>query len=428
MSCLPFAKKLFKFGRKISNMALKIKTTNYNALNSPKNSYYFPEYLDSEIDKHLTGSYSSSSGYISPKLSEASFDDFSKFENNRGKENDLNSWFDSFSLDEKSTALPKHWKTPENSLNWEQSVNLLFDPNSKQFIDFENFFQSSHEFSDCSLFSYSPLSSLESISNDQNYNDLYSNDLSIQMQQECIRREFEMNGKNVDEPPVEETFQPLAISTPFVERKSEQYKYNNSNNNASTKVETEPTKFALSKKHQLSAMSVPFQPYNNIKGNIEMIQFDGIYPPPYLVPSIPFENKAGSNIQGRKRGHQTQSKGVLQNQLLTINTNNSNQKFGTANEKKMDKKNSNKKKKMDDHCVFCKNNGVDEILYRSHTVKDSKGRVLCPKLRAYQCPICGADGDQSHTVKYCPKKPIITMEDLKNLEASKNIGYASSRF
>lgn len=150
---------------------MALKATKCNALSSSKNSYYFPAHFDSEIDNHLTGFCSSlsTSGFISPKLSEASFDNFSKFENKNGSDkNDLSSCFDSFNLDEKSTALAKHWKGPENSFNWEQSINALFDPSSKQFIDFENFVQSSHGFSDCSLFSYSPLSSLESISNDQN--------------------------------------------------------------------------------------------------------------------------------------------------------------------------------------------------------------------------------------------------------------------
>lgn len=144
----------------VSKMALK--TTKYNALSSPKNSYYIRAQLDSEIDNHLTGSYTSSStsGFMSSKMSAASFDNFSKFENKRGSDkSDLSSCFDSFDLDEKSTAFAKHWKVPESSFDW---------TNSKQFIDFGNFVQSSsHGFSDCSLFSYSPLSSLESISNDQ---------------------------------------------------------------------------------------------------------------------------------------------------------------------------------------------------------------------------------------------------------------------
>ena len=37
------------------------------------------------------------------------------------------------------------------------------------------------------------------------------------------------------------------------------------------------------------------------------------------------------------------------------------------------------------------------------TRKDSEGRVTCPVLRAYTCPICGANGDEAHTIKYCPQ-------------------------
>lgn len=68
------------------------------------------------------------------------------------------------------------------------------------------------------------------------------------------------------------------------------------------------------------------------------------------------------------------------------------------------------------HCVFCKNNGAHESVYRKHTVKDAMGKVICPTLRNYKCPICGASGDKSHTVKYCPKKPIITMEDIERMD------------
>lgn len=46
------------------------------------------------------------------------------------------------------------------------------------------------------------------------------------------------------------------------------------------------------------------------------------------------------------------------------------------------------------HCVFCKNNGEDEKVFTSHTLKDFKGRTLCPKLRLYKCPKCGKDGDE----------------------------------
>ncbi|XP_013164262.1 PREDICTED: uncharacterized protein LOC106115451 isoform X1 [Papilio xuthus] len=53
-------------------------------------------------------------------------------------------------------------------------------------------------------------------------------------------------------------------------------------------------------------------------------------------------------------------------------------------------------------CVFCKNNGESTAWYRSHTVKDRKGRVVCPILRAFRCPICGASGSRAHTPKHCP--------------------------
>lgn len=52
-------------------------------------------------------------------------------------------------------------------------------------------------------------------------------------------------------------------------------------------------------------------------------------------------------------------------------------------------------------CVFCRNNGENELIYSSHSLKDSLGNVTCPILRAYQCPICGATGAQAHTIKYC---------------------------
>ena len=54
-------------------------------------------------------------------------------------------------------------------------------------------------------------------------------------------------------------------------------------------------------------------------------------------------------------------------------------------------------------CVFCKNNGEAESVYASHILKDDDGRVLCPILRAYTCPICGDSGDTAHTIKYCPQ-------------------------
>lgn len=75
-------------------------------------------------------------------------------------------------------------------------------------------------------------------------------------------------------------------------------------------------------------------------------------------------------------------------------------------------------------CVFCRNNGESESFYTSHYLKDAEGKVTCPVLRAYTCPLCGANGDAAHTIKYCPensqsvknggvKRPTITVTRKK---------------
>lgn len=53
-------------------------------------------------------------------------------------------------------------------------------------------------------------------------------------------------------------------------------------------------------------------------------------------------------------------------------------------------------------CVFCRNNGAPEEVFGTHILKRADGRVLCPILRAYTCPLCSAHGDHAHTIKYCP--------------------------
>ncbi|KAK4470967.1 hypothetical protein MN116_006472 [Schistosoma mekongi] len=56
-----------------------------------------------------------------------------------------------------------------------------------------------------------------------------------------------------------------------------------------------------------------------------------------------------------------------------------------------------------DLCVFCRNNNEPKEVYTSHKVKDRFGRVTCPVLRKFTCPVCGATKDRAHTIRYCPK-------------------------
>uniref|UniRef100_A0A8D2Q6I2 Nanos-type domain-containing protein n=1 Tax=Varanus komodoensis TaxID=61221 RepID=A0A8D2Q6I2_VARKO len=53
-------------------------------------------------------------------------------------------------------------------------------------------------------------------------------------------------------------------------------------------------------------------------------------------------------------------------------------------------------------CNFCKHNGESRNVYASHVLKGADGVVLCPILRNYVCPLCGATMDTAHTLKYCP--------------------------
>ena len=55
-------------------------------------------------------------------------------------------------------------------------------------------------------------------------------------------------------------------------------------------------------------------------------------------------------------------------------------------------------------CAFCKNNKERKEFYTTHEVKDCRGKVICPVLRRYICPICSASGDNAHTIGHCPTR------------------------
>lgn len=48
------------------------------------------------------------------------------------------------------------------------------------------------------------------------------------------------------------------------------------------------------------------------------------------------------------------------------------------------------------YCRFCENNEEPAQVFNSHSLRDGAGRLTCPRLRKYVCPICHASGDNTH--------------------------------
>ena len=65
-------------------------------------------------------------------------------------------------------------------------------------------------------------------------------------------------------------------------------------------------------------------------------------------------------------------------------------------------------------CCFCKNNGEPQSTYASHTMKNSNGKVTCPRLKAYTCPYCGQSGETAHTITYCKVYKQLKRENMLN--------------
>ncbi|RMX38657.1 nanos homolog 1-like [Pocillopora verrucosa] len=85
------------------------------------------------------------------------------------------------------------------------------------------------------------------------------------------------------------------------------------------------------------------------------------------------------------------------------------------------KNRESKKNRNANVCVFCRNNGESKKVYSSHVLKDAEGNTTCPILRAYTCPLCKASGDQSHTIKYCPKNKSSAKQPPQNTPLTQNI-------
>ena len=53
----------------------------------------------------------------------------------------------------------------------------------------------------------------------------------------------------------------------------------------------------------------------------------------------------------------------------------------------------------------------------------TEGKVVCPILFAYRCPLCHATGDYAHTLKYCPlSQQLVVPNKLKGMQSNRPFG------
>lgn len=74
-------------------------------------------------------------------------------------------------------------------------------------------------------------------------------------------------------------------------------------------------------------------------------------------------------------------------------------------------------------CVVCRENGEQPEKYRSHNVKSSDGVVVCPSMRAYNCPECqNGGGDRAHSITHCPLRRARIFDQLVRLGKARREG------
>lgn len=81
-------------------------------------------------------------------------------------------------------------------------------------------------------------------------------------------------------------------------------------------------------------------------------------------------------------------------------------------------------------CSYCRQSGQHYRVTASHTLKDSKDRVLCPFLRTQVCSLCMADGDIAHVFDDCPLRAFVKLpsRNTENQKVGSNKVYRRLNF